>query len=203
MTVAEERGGLSRRPKIPHRKEGRGRIRYLLPEEERAMLGLFEQWGMVDMHDAVVVLVDTGLRAGELYRLEPRDVDRNQRLLHIWETKADLPRSVPLTERAFVVVKNRLLRGPKLFPFTHHSFRHHWDRAKVVMGLGGDKQFVPHALRHTCASRLVQRGVPIQVVQQWLGHKTLTVTMRYAHLAPANLFAAVKALESPPSATWP
>ncbi len=42
---------------------------------------------------------------------------------------------------------------------------------------------------HTCASRLVQRGVPLKVVQEWMGHKAINMTMRYAHLAPANLLA--------------
>jgi site-specific recombinase XerD len=63
------------------------------------------------------------------------------------------------------------------------------------MGLGEDNQFVPHALRHTCASRLVQRGVPLKVVQEWLGHKTILTTMRYAHLAQSNLMSAMQVLE--------
>jgi len=66
---------------------------------------------------------------------------------------------------------------------------------KTVMNLEHDEQFIPHCLRHTCASRLVQRGVPIMVVQEWLGHKTIQMTMRYAHLCPTNLEAAVKVLE--------
>ncbi len=66
---------------------------------------------------------------------------------------------------------------------------------KCVMELEHDDQFIPHCLRHTCASRLVQRGVPILVVQQWLGHKTIQMTMRYAHLCPTNLEEAVKVLE--------
>ena len=65
------------------------------------------------------------------------------------------------------------------------------------MGLAEDDGFVPHALRHTWASRLIQRGVSLRVVQEWLGHKTITVTMRYAHLSPKSLLAAVSVLEAP------
>ena len=54
---------------------------------------------------------------------------------------------------------------------------------------------MPHALRHTCASRLIQRGVGVALVQSVLGHKTLSMTMRYAHLAPTNLTDAMKVLE--------
>ena len=63
------------------------------------------------------------------------------------------------------------------------------------MSLMDDSHFVPHICRHTFASRLVQRGVGITVVQQLCGHKTLEITLRYAHLAPSNLDEAIKKLE--------
>jgi integrase len=199
LTVAVDRRGVAFKPKLPRLREGVGRIRYLTADEERTLLGLLTQWSMPDHVDAITVLVDTGLRVGELFRLTVRDVDQKQRLLHVWENKADHPRSVPLTKRAYEVIKRRMHRaaygGPNLFPHDHDWLRRPWDRAKVTMGLGEDKQFVPHALRHTCASRLVQRSVPLKVVQEWMGHKTIQVTMRYAHLSPTNLLAAVEALE--------
>ena len=49
----------------------------------------------------------------------------------------------------------------------------------------------PHILRHTCASRLVRGGVDIRRVQMWLGHQTLQMTMRYAHLSPQAMLEAV------------
>jgi integrase len=63
------------------------------------------------------------------------------------------------------------------------------------MGLLDDPQFVPHILRHTCASRLMQAGVPMPEVQKWLGHSSISETMRYSHLAPDSIFNAVLALE--------
>ena len=54
---------------------------------------------------------------------------------------------------------------------------------------------MPDTLRHTCASRLVQAGVGLPVVKEWLGHKTNSLTMRYAHLAPKNLLDMVHVLE--------
>lgn len=70
-----------------------------------------------------------------------------------------------------------------------------WNRLRSQMKLNTDKQFVVYALRHTCASRLIQKGVSLRVVGDWLGHKSLTVTMRYAHLSPTNLTDAAKVLE--------
>ena len=55
---------------------------------------------------------------------------------------------------------------------------------------------IPYICRHTCASRLVQNGVALPVIQKWLGHKTLQVTLRYAILAPSSLTDAARVLES-------
>ena len=76
-----------------------------------------------------------------------------------------------------------------------YQFRAVWHDAKSEMGLGTDQELVPHSLRHTCASRLVRGGVDIRRVQMWLGHQTLQMTMRYAHLATQDLDVCVPILE--------
>jgi integrase len=78
---------------------------------------------------------------------------------------------------------------------TVHYVDRQWDRLRSHLNLDHDKQFVVHALRHTCASRLIQRGVPLAVVQKWMGHKAIQTTLRYAHLAPDSLRVAMEALE--------
>lgn len=194
MTVAMRGGGLSVKLPMPRRKEGAGRIRYLTSIEEKQLLQLLDQWGMRNVHDAVIVLADTGLRVGELLKLEVKDIQPETRMIHIWENKGDTPRSVPMTKRVWDIIKKRMIVG-RLFPYRYHWLRSAWERARVVMEFADDPQFVPHALRHTTASRLVQRGVPLKVVQEWMGHKTIQVTMRYAHLAPINLMNARDMLE--------
>ncbi|TGR70319.1 site-specific integrase, partial [Mesorhizobium sp. M2D.F.Ca.ET.223.01.1.1] len=77
------------------------------------------------------------------------------------------------------------------------QYRAIWNEAKAEVGLGADEQVVPHILRHTCASRLVQGGIDIRRVQMWLGHQTLSMTMRYAHLATNDLDGCVTVLEKP------
>lgn len=197
MTHAIERKHLpGGKPKFPRRREHKGRIRYLTDGEEATVLRLFGQWDKLDEVDAVTVLIDTGLRTGELYRLKASDCAFPSRMLHVWENKADLPRSVPMTKRVVEVLKRRAItHSGQLFPYHADWLRHVWDKAKATMGLEDDDQFVPHALRHTFASRLVQRNVNLKTVQQLLGHKTLEITMRYAHLAPANLQQAIALLE--------
>ena len=68
-----------------------------------------------------------------------------------------------------------------------HEVNRQWNRAKAKAGYGHDDEVVPHCLRHTCASRLVQRGANLKSVQAWLGHTNIKQTMKYSHLAPGHL----------------
>ena len=83
----------------------------------------------------------------------------------------------------------------KLFPQQYHYFLVAWNRVRSVMGLENDQQFVIHALRHTCASRLVQGGVSLAVIREWMGHKHIRSTMIYAHLSATSLYEAKNVLE--------
>jgi len=188
-TFAEQRGWLQAKPKIEWQKEGKGRIRFVSEDEQAIMYRVLTQMGYFKERDVFMFLIDTGLRVGELAVLRSTDLQGSK--LTIWKTKADLPRTVVLTKRALEIY-NRY-EGDLHIPY--HTLHKRWNRMKVTMGLERDEQFIPHCLRHTCASRLVQRGVPILVVQEWLGHKTIQMTMRYSHLCPTNLEEAVKVLE--------
>lgn len=197
FSVAVPRGGVAFRPKFPRRKEYNGRVRFLSNEEERRALDLLVQWGLEETHDAVVILLDTGLRAGELMRLTPQDVDLKLNRVTVWGAKNNDNRSIPLTLRAHAILKHRIEQHPsgKLFPSGYWRLRMDWDRLREKMGLTEDKQFVLHVLRHTFVSRLVQRGVGLPIVGRLAGHKSLQVTMRYAHLAPGDLDRAIEKLE--------
>lgn len=67
----------------------------------------------------------------------------------------------------------------------------------------GIEDFKIHDLRHTCAAWLVMAGVPLTEVRDLLGHSTIRITERYAHLAPENVRAAVAKLERNPSEGTP
>jgi integrase len=199
FTVALPRKGVGTKPKFPRRKEYNGRIRFLSPDEERRVIDALVQWGQDEAHDAVVVLLDTGLRTGELFRLEGRDLDLTTNKVTVWEAKSGEARSIPLTVRARMILEQRAKdqRG-KLFPSGYWALRAVWERVRSHLGLSEDDQFVLHALRHTFVSRLVQSGAGLPVAKKLAGHKTLAVTMRYAHLAPDDLAEnhAIRALEA-------
>ncbi|WP_075995943.1 tyrosine-type recombinase/integrase [Salaquimonas pukyongi] len=187
-------GHLDRLPDLSKYPERNGRIRFLSSQEERA---LFDCLDFFDPHHGNLArfLVNTGARVGEALGLKWSDVDAHNATF--WETKANTPRTVPLTRAAIAVLVAERGKRP-IGPFAdirYPNFRANWLKAKKRAGLQQDPQIVPHILRHTCASRLAQNGVDIKRIQEFLGHRTLAMTMRYAHLAPKHLQVCAQTLD--------
>jgi integrase len=198
LTLAVRKGKLDRRPSVERKAEHEGRIRFLTEAEEKLVLSVFDQWGMDEQSEIVCVLVDTGLRPSELWALVERDLDFLTGVIHVWKSKTRKARSVPMTQRVKDILWRRtqvITKGP-IFPYDNFWMNRHWDRMKTYLKMQDDNEFVPYALRHTCISRLVQRGVPLVHVKEWAGHKNINTTMRYSHLCPQNLLDAVKVLET-------
>lgn len=201
LSEAKRQGWIAQAPHIPLTTEPRGRIRWLTLEEEQELLTYIRHIGQEVYADLFLVAVETGARMGELRKLQVRDVDLAHSTVTFWETKNGQSRSVPLTETARQALREVIARGNlKGFQLvfkgvTPIRISRVWNRAKEHMGLGDDPQFIPHALRHTCASRLVQSGVDLRVVKDWMGHRDIQTTLRYAHLAPKNLTQAAQVLE--------
>lgn len=187
---------------IKLRKEPKGRIRTLSREEEAEVVSLLtlNQSGRrtyyPEVGEMVMVLVDTGMRLSEALNLTYEDIDFQTGLLSIWINKSDRPRSLPMTSRVRRILESRRETNPvKPFSVKAHQAETAWRWTRKKMGLERDSQFVIHALRHTCASRLIAGGVDLYVVKEWLGHSSIQVTERYAHLSPSKLAQAALALE--------
>lgn len=183
--------------RLPKQREGEGRIRWFTDEEEEAILSTLRVWGEHMERDLFIFLVDTGARLGEAEKLEWRDVAPGERSVTFWETKAGNHRSVPLTERVREALRRRrAVSGNQPGPFSdmnRSALRSLWERLRTRHGFLGSA--VIHTFRHTCASRLVQKGVDIMRVRVWMGHKTVATTLRYAHLAPQHLDDVLRVLE--------
>ncbi|MBX3598949.1 MAG: site-specific integrase [Rhizobiaceae bacterium] len=199
LRKASKMGTIHNLPEFKRQKEGAGRIRFLeLDEEDRLFNAIRAK--SEDAYRLCIFLVDTGCRLGEAIGLIWNDIHDHR--VTFWLTKSGRSRTVPLTERAVqslvvpapVDASHRRPRGPFAM-LDQARFRAIWNEAKLEIGLGYDDQVVPHVLRHTCASRLVQGGIDIRRVQMWLGHQTLQMTMRYAHLATTDLDRCVAVLE--------
>ncbi len=196
LRFAHSRGWITTLPVIERKAEPFHRIRFLTDEEEASLLRLMGAKSPY-LAELCLFLVDTGCRVSEALRLTWADVNWSQSLVTFWDTKGGGSRSIPMTKRVKEMMIDRNALVDALFPFEvkQSSLNAKWTQVQQEMGLQDDADFVPHALRHTCASRLVQRNIPILTVREWLGHKTLAVTLRYAHLAPQQLVEAVKVLE--------
>ena len=198
IRFAHDRGYIKVKPKIERPKvSNNARLRFLSEDEEATII---ETLNGSDFTDFFVWSIDTGLRPSESRNLHQRNIRKDDALGLVVDVKivkdvagTTLPRTLPLTDRA-VEAFNRL--NDQVYPFarfTKAEIRKQWDWVRGMLG-NTEKEFVFYLTRHTCASRLVQRGVDITIVQKWMGHKNIQTTMIYAKLIPANLLDARKAL---------
>lgn len=193
LKKAYRMGDLQNLPEFRRLKERTGRIRFLERDEEDALFQAI-RIRSDDYYRLSTFLVDTGARLGEAIGLRWNDIDEGR--VTFWITKSGRSRTIPLTARAQQAVRaSRPARGGPFLHIKQHQFRSAWHAARQDCGLGDDADVVPHILRHTCASRLVRGGIDLRRVQIWLGHQTLQMTMRYAHLATRDLEACLPVLE--------
>jgi integrase len=154
----------------------------------------------------------TGLRLGELRALRFSDVSLPGRKLVVrraaWNgtvgsPKGGRPREVPLSEEVLSLLRamprpasaSELVFGhPSGRMYSRNEMKWPLWRACKAAGL---RKIGWHVLRHTFASQLVMRGVPLKAVQELLGHRDIRTTMRYAHLSPQSRREAVEKLSAP------
>jgi integrase len=188
---------------IKLRKESNGRIRVLSKDEENRAIELLlgaEQQGKKPYYTQaaymVKVLVDTGMRLSELLNLKYEDINFTSNLISIWVNKGDRPRSIPMTKTVRSIMEERqLISSVKPFSINIDEMERAWQWVRAKMELVRDSEFVIHALRHTCASRLVNGAVDLYVVKEWLGHSSIQITERYAHLDPKKLVTAMEVID--------
>jgi integrase len=185
LKYAHDREWLAKMPKFQWQDEDEGRIRWLSDDEEFAMFYLLHLWGEVEVARFLAASVDTGMRRGELLKLEAKDVHGSW--VRLWVNKTKKARSVPLTERAQAALALGLP-----FQLNEYKLRQVWDKLRVAMGLEKDTDFVLHALRHTAATRTLAKTGNLAIVQKLLGHRKIETTLRYAHISDEDLLKAVR-----------
>lgn len=168
--------------KWPWQKESPGRIRWINAAEEAQL----KEYLPTNVWMLVKIAIETGCRREELLNIKLHQITPGDDLdvLHLWATKTNDARSVYMTHETSAMLKELLI--DKTRP-SERGLRSWWDRAKKKMGLEDDPLFVFKACRDTCAARMFERNVPIALINQWLGHKSLETTLRYAHITPESL----------------
>ncbi len=180
-------------------RENNARVRYLSDDEQtrlRKALGE-EHW------PKLAVALHTGFRRSNVFRLRWEHVDFQNGTIRAHQPKGGRDYFVPMNDvlRAVLSALPSRLRSKYVFPseaddtpldaqnFFNRVFVKALDAAKIA-------DFTWHDLRHTFASRLAMAGVDLRTIQELMGHATLTMTLRYAHLSPAHKLDAVRRLES-------
>lgn len=206
LVVARKRGLLSSVPDVEWLRSERPKFDFLdYSEAERLLAAADGEWRTM-----ILVALRTGMRHGELIGLRWEDVDlvagrisvrQNVVNGHVGTPKSGKPREIPLGLEVKAALKaHRHLRGPLVFCdldgrllTTVSTRRPLWHACKRA----GLRQIGWHPLRHTFASHLVMRGASMKAVQELLGHSSILMTMRYAHLAPEVVNETVCLLDGP------
>ncbi|OIQ80257.1 tyrosine recombinase XerD [mine drainage metagenome] len=188
---------------FPKMRVDKGKLRYLSFEEEKRLLkaidpkrnvkGLppYEQrhplmkQEMQDMHDFLVLLLDTGARHGEICTLEWSRISLEDRTISLWRPKVKNESILFMTDRVYEILyrRSKTMETPYIFSnrsggpkgYRPGSIRKAFQRAELP-------DCSAHTLRHTHASRLIQNGLNIYEVKEILGHADIKTTMRYAHI---------------------
>ncbi len=187
--------------------ESPGRTRYLHDDEIAKLLKAAE--GTV-YHDIFFTFLKTGMRKKELVHLRWDDIDMKSRFIRIGghrdengahNTKTYRERHVPMDDDLVAVIARQPRKPgcPYVFPTKDGKPRSNnvYTNLKRLAAKAGLEDVNVHTLRHTFASHLVMNGVDLTTVKELLGHSTIEMTMRYAHLANEHLRSAVETLKIP------
>jgi integrase len=174
------------------------KVEYLTVDMERELISWLNcMQRNREAKDIIECLIDLGCRVNELLGLEKRFIDWDNNQINFNERKNDKAVAVPMTNRVQSILRSYYRESKDcdtLFSLDYTELNTIWQRARKDLGYADKKFYTLHLCRHTCASRLVQRGVPLLLVKDWLGHEDIQTTMIYAHLAPKALHSVVEVL---------
>ena len=171
----------------------RGRVRFLNDDERGRLLIACKESRNKQLYLCVILAISTGMRQAELFGLKWADVNLKERYIILHETKNGERRRVPLAGLVLELLqehaKVRRLDTPLLFPgiknpLTPIDLQQPWETARKNAGV---TDFTWHDLRHCTASYLAMNGASLSEIAEVLGHKTLSMVKRYAHLSDGHV----------------
>lgn len=174
--------------RVSKKTEPRGVVRYLSDDERTGLLDACRESEFKPLYLIVLFALTTGMRRGELLGLRWQDIDLERRVAVLHNTKNGDRRSVPIVPEVAELLREhgkvRRLGNDLIFasdnPSEVWNFDKHWYAALEAAKI---KDFRFHDLRHTAASYLAMSGATIPEIAAVLGHRTLQMVKRYAHLS--------------------
>ena len=202
--------------KVKRLKEDNFKIRFLEKTEEKRLFKALDYHYTVTtrertkkefypykhLENIIVCALQTGMRRGEILGLLKNCVDLKNEYLELLKTKSGKARKIPISKKLKPILEQALndktntsdyvfinpATGTK-YKDIKHAFAGLMQQAKI-------KNFRFHDFRHTVATRMVEAGIDLAVVQEILGHASIQTTMRYAHPVPERKKQAIDALSS-------
>jgi integrase len=173
----------------------------LSSEELKRLVEVLDEYPNIQVANLLKLAMVTGMRRGELFKLEWHDVNFESGTIHLRDPKGKEDVFLPMNDLAREILQyhHRIEGSPFVFPGTDGKQRVSIQNAsRIIREKAGlpQKFRMAHGLRHFYASSLVNAGVGLYEVQKLLGHKSASVTARYAHLHDDRLKKASSAIGS-------
>jgi integrase len=208
-SLAIERNELDSKPfkKVVKLPTDGGIIRYLKDDEEERLMGQFVG-RRAHLRPIVVLALQTGMRRGEILSLRKDQVDFERDQIHLFtsrklgvKTKSDRYRTVPMTPEVKELLEQLVQRNDSEYVFvngkTGRPLRDVKTGFRSALKEAGIKNARFHDLRHTAGTRMAENpNVPLNAVQEVLGHADIRTTMQYAHATDESKRRAIEALRN-------
>lgn len=189
-----EEEALKRVRKVKLLPENNRRLRYLSKPECQTLVSVSPP----HIRAIIITAINTGMRKEELLSLEwDKNIDLKHGFIHLNLTKNGERRQIPMTDEVKDALKGIVRRLKSPYVFTDNKGNRYGDIKRsfnTALLRAGIKDFHFHDLRHTFASHLVMGGIELATLRELLGHKNLTMTLRYSHLSPNHKAKAVQIL---------
>ncbi len=187
---------LKRVRKVKLLKGENKRLRYLSDDEIERLINACGK----EIKPIVITALNTGMRKSEILHLTWNRVDLKNRIILLDKTKNGERREIPINQTLFYTLSGivRNIKTDYVF-YNPETLKPYYDLKKSFAAALKKAHIIDfhfHDLRHTFASRLVMGGVDLTTVKELLGHKSITMTLRYSHLASAHIQNAVKVLDN-------
>jgi integrase len=187
LSDARSRGLLEVQPVIPWQEDKGHRIHWLSEDQEKLVIAWLRAQNFHASALVVRVLCSSGLRWSEFISLESHQVQSEW--IKLDKTKTDTPRDVPVHPKLLGELRAMVTSGGSP---NYQTFRTQLKAAFKACGLS--PELGVHNLRHSTATRLTKKKTPTEIVRKFLGHKSVTTTMKYIHVEDDDLMEASRNL---------
>lgn len=174
---------------VCRKRENPPRIKFLSKEQISTLLEIAKD----DTKALLQCALMTGMRRGEILALNWEDIDITNKIIHIRDSKSGKGRDIPMIPALVEVFSKFKGKSGKVFKVSKVALRHRVEHLYAQADITG---FTFHDLRHTFASHFVMNGGTLEALKPIMGHSSMDLTLRYAHLSPTHIQKQITVLNS-------